>query len=59
MANPYSDRAVLIVDAHCDDRPFEPGVGHAGHGEKKLTGEKRGTLHPVMMGRRTVSGKAE
>src|SRR5690349_9800715 len=30
------DRAILVVDAHCDHRALEPRVGHARHRQEEL-----------------------
>jgi hypothetical protein len=59
VADPDSHRSIFVMNAHGDHRPLEPGVRHSGHGEEKLSGKEGGALHTGMMGRRTLSGKAE
>jgi hypothetical protein len=34
VADPDPDRAILVMDADRDHRPFEPRIADAGHGEQ-------------------------
>jgi len=36
VPNPDADRAILVMDAHGDDRALETRVGHARHRQQQL-----------------------
>jgi hypothetical protein len=36
LADSDADGAILIVDAECNDRTLEAGIGHPRHGEEQL-----------------------
>jgi len=40
VADADPDRAVFVMNAHCDDRPLKAGVGHSRHGEEQLAGQE-------------------
>jgi peroxiredoxin len=41
VADADSDRSILVVDAHGDDRALESRVGHSRHCEEELSGQER------------------
>src|SRR5438270_12618537 len=40
VADSDSDRAILIVGAHCDRRAFEARIGHSRHCQQQLAGQE-------------------
>jgi hypothetical protein len=39
------DRSILVMDADCDHRPFETGVGHSGHRKQQLARQETRLVH--------------
>jgi hypothetical protein len=58
LADANPDRAILVMDAHRDDRPLEPRIGHPGHCQQQLAGKETGLFHhrPTMR-RAQLAGK--
>ena len=53
-----ADRAILVMDAQCDDRALKSRIGHSGHGQKQLARqETRFVNHGATMGRSGATGK--
>jgi hypothetical protein len=57
VADADSNRAILVVDADRDDGPFEARVGHPGHCEKQLAGQKLRRVHASKMDSAAARGK--
>jgi hypothetical protein len=45
MADSNSDRAVLVVDAHRDDRALEARIRHSRHRQEQLAGQESRLLN--------------
>ena len=46
VADADPDRAILVMDAHRDDRALETRVGHSRHRQQQLAGQESGRLDP-------------